>query len=142
MVKRKASSEWKGKLKDGEGNMKLGSGAFEGRYSFLSRFKEGTGTNPEELIAAAHSGCYSMALAASLGGEGYDPESVQTEAVVYLQKVEGDFTITKIHLKNRSKVPGIEEDVFQEIAQDAKKNCPVSKALASIDIELDAELES
>ncbi|MFW6141889.1 MAG: OsmC family protein [Candidatus Saliniplasma sp.] len=142
MVKRKANSVWKGKLKDGEGNMKFGGGAFEGKYSFLSRFKEGTGTNPEELIAAAHSGCFSMALAGSLGEEGYDPESVQTEAVVDLEKVEGDFTITKIHLKNRSKVPDIKEDVFQEIAKDAKENCPVSKALASIDIELDAELMS
>ncbi|MFW5953086.1 MAG: OsmC family protein [Candidatus Natronoplasma sp.] len=142
MVKRKANSEWKGKLKDGEGNMKFGSGAFEGQYSFLSRFKEGKGTNPEELIAAAHSGCFSMALAASLGEEGYDPESVQTEAVVDLQKVDGDFKITTIHLKNHSKVPEIDEEVFQEIAQEAKKNCPVSKALASIDIELAAELKS
>jgi len=142
MVKRKANSEWKGKLKDGEGNMKLGSGAFEGRYSFLSRFKEGKGTNPEELIAAAHSGCFSMALSASLGEEGYDPKSVQTEAIVDLQKVDGDFEITKIKLKNRSKVLEIEKEVFQEIAQEAKKNCPVSKALASVDIELDAELVS
>jgi len=142
MVKRKANSEWKGKLKDGEGNMEFGSGAFEGRYSFLSRFKEGKGTNPEELIAAAHSGCFSMALAASLGEEGYDPKSVQTEAIVDLQMVEDDFKITKIKLKNRSKVPDIEEDVFHGIAQEAKKNCPVSKALASVDIELDAELIS
>lgn len=142
MVKRKADSEWKGMLKDGEGQMRLGSGAFEGKYSFHSRFEDGKGTNPEELIAAAHSGCFSMALAGSLEEEGYDPESVKTEAVVDLQKVEGDFEITKIHLKNRSKIPDIEEDVFQEIALKAKDNCPVSKALAATDIELDMELIS
>ncbi|MFP4143346.1 MAG: OsmC family protein [Thermoplasmata archaeon] len=142
MVKRKADSEWKGMLKDGEGQMRLGSGAFEGKYSFHSRFEDGKGTNPEELIAAAHSGCFSMALAASLEEEGYDPESVKTEAVVDLQKVEGDFEITMIHLKNRSKILDIEEDVFQEIALKAKDNCPVSKALAATDIELDMELIS
>ena len=142
MVKRKSRSEWIGKLKEGEGNMEFGSGAFKGQYSFLSRFKEGEGTNPEELIAAAHSGCFSMALAASLGEEGYEPESVVTEAVVDLENVNGGFEITKIHLKNRSEVSEIEKDVFHEIAQGAKKNCPVSKALSSVDIELDAELIS
>lgn len=142
MVKRKADSEWKGLLKDGEGHMRLGSGAFEGKYSFHSRFEEGKETNPEELIGAAHSGCFSMALAASLEEEGYEPESVKTEAIVHLQKVEGDFKITKIHLKNHSKIPDIEEDVFEEIALKAKDNCPVSKALAATHIELDLELTS
>lgn len=142
MVKRSANSEWKGKLEDGEGHMSLGSGAFEGKYSFHSRFKDGKGTNPEELIAAAHSGCFSMALAVSLEEEGYEPESVDTEAVVDLQNVEGDFEITKIQLKNRSEVPRIEEEEFKEIAHRAKENCPVSKALSATDIELEAELIS
>ena len=142
MPVRKSEAEWKGGLKDGKGKMRLGSGAFEGKYNFSSRFEEGTGTNPEEMIGAAHAGCFSMQLAHLIKKEGYEPESVKTEASVTIEKVEEGFAITSIHLKNKSKIPGIDEDIFKKLAQSAKENCPVSKALAATDISLDAELIS
>lgn len=140
MPVRKADAAWNGGLKDGNGTMRLGSGAFEGRYSFTSRFEEGTGTNPEELIGAAHAGCFSMALAVGLERAGFKPEQVATSARVHLAKGEAGFAITSIELTTEAKVPGIDADTFQQHADGAKENCPVSKALAGVDITLDAKL--
>jgi lipoyl-dependent peroxiredoxin len=141
MAKRQASARWDGSLTDGNGTMRMATGAFEGPYSFQSRFEEGDGSNPEELIAAAHAGCFSMALSAELGRAGNEPESVETDATVHLEKVEGGFAIGRIELSTRARVPGISDDEFQEIANAAKQGCPVSQALAGVDsIELDARL--
>lgn len=140
MPQRKADAIWKGDLKGGKGTMKFGSGAFEGSYTFASRFEEGTGTNPEELIGAAHAGCYSMALSNELAQAGFTPESVETNANVSLGTVDGAPTITKIKLTVKANIPDIDDDEFQEFAEGAKKNCPVSKALAGVDISLDASL--
>jgi osmotically inducible protein OsmC len=140
MALRKAESTWNGTLKDGNGTMEFGGGAFSGQYSFESRFEEGEGTNPEELIAAAHSGCYSMALSAELGKAGHDPERVSTRAEVSLVKGDEGFTINRIRLITEADVPGISEDAFQEIAEAAKSGCPVSRALAGPEIVLDATL--
>ncbi|MCB9377621.1 MAG: OsmC family protein [Holophagales bacterium] len=140
MALRKASAIWNGNLTEGDGTVRLGSGAFEGRYSFASRFEEGTGTNPEELIGAAHAGCFSMAFAAGLAKSGYAPKRVSTEARVHLTKTEAGFSITKVDLVTEAEVPGIDAAVFQEHAQGAKKNCPVSRALAAIEITVDAKL--
>lgn len=120
--------------------MRLQSGAYEGAYSFRSRFEDGDGSNPEELIAAAHAGCYSMALSNVLAEAGYEPESVDTTADVTLRMVDEEPTITEIHLTAEASVPGIEADNFQEYAAAAKEGCPVSKALAGTDITLDASL--
>jgi osmotically inducible protein OsmC len=120
--------------------MALGSGIWEGPFTFASRFEDGDETNPEELIGAAHAGCFSMAFANELDGAGFAPESVETEATVTLDQVDGDFTITKIHLVTEASVPDIDEDEFQEIAAAAKEGCPVSKVLAGAEITLDATL--
>jgi osmotically inducible protein OsmC len=120
--------------------MKLQSGAFEGRYSFSSRFEEGTGSNPEELIAAAHAGCFSMALSGGLGRAGFTPAYVSTQAAVTVEKQEAGFRITKSHLTCEAKVPGMSREAFLEAAQAAKAGCPVSAALASVEITLDATL--
>jgi osmotically inducible protein OsmC len=120
----------------------LGSGAFEGQYSFDSRFANGTGTNPEELIAAAHAGCYSMALAGGLGDAGYKPERVATTADVHINKVEGGFAIQQIDLRTEVDVDGIEEPDFQRIAEATKEGCPVSKVLTGAKITLSAKLSS
>ena len=141
MPTRNAEAQWKGALSDGEGTMKFGSGAFEGRYSFESRFENGTGTNPEELIAAAHAGCFSMALAHALAEAGHPPERVHTTAKVHLERVPGGFEIPRIDLVTEAKVPGMDEDTFMKHAEDTKENCPVSKVLAGADITLDATLE-
>jgi osmotically inducible protein OsmC len=140
MAIRKANAEWKGGLKEGEGKVALGSGAFEGAYSFQSRFEEGSGTNPEELIGAAHAGCYSMALSAALEGAGFSPESVKTEAHVSLVKEGEGFAINKIKLVTNAKIPGISQEDFEKHAQGAKENCPVSKVLTGTDIDLEATL--
>ena len=142
MPVRKASAVWNGGLRDGNGSMKFQSGAFEGKYSFGSRFEEAGGTNPEELIAAAHSGCFSMALSAALGKAGFTPKSINTDASVTLEKVGEGFGITRIDLKTVASVPDIDEAKFREIAQAAKENCPVSKALKAVEITLDARLET
>jgi osmotically inducible protein OsmC len=143
MPKRTANARWNGSLTEGDGTMRMASGAYEGPYSFQSRFEEGDGTNPEELIAAAHAGCFSMALSGELGRAGHDPESVETEAVVHLEKTDGGFAIKRIELNTRARVPGIDEDAFQRAAQAAKEGCPVSQALAAVEtIEVDARLES
>ena len=140
MAKRKASAVWEGTLREGKGTVKLGSGAFEGQYSFASRFEEGTGTNPEELIGAAHAGCFSMALAAGLTKAGHSPTRISTSANVSLEKVGEGFKITTIELTTEGEVPGIDEATFVEQAEGAKKNCPVSQALAGTDIKLNATL--
>jgi osmotically inducible protein OsmC len=141
MPKRKADASWEGSLQEGRGTMRMASGSYEGPYSFQSRFEEGDGTNPEELIAAAHAGCFSMALSGDLGRAGHEPESVETTATVHIEKVEGGFAIKRIELDTRARVPGLDEEEFQRIAEGAKQNCPVSKALGAVDsIELKAEL--
>lgn len=139
MPQRKGSAEWKGGLKDGRGSLSLGSGAYEGGYSFGSRFEEAKGTNPEELIGAAHAACYSMALAAALGKAGHDPKRVSTTATVDLDMSDGP-RIATITLDTEAEVPGIDEAEFQEQAEGAKRNCPVSQALAGVDIRLNARL--
>jgi osmotically inducible protein OsmC len=121
--------------------MRMASGAYEGPYSFQSRFQEGDGTNPEELIAAAHAGCFSMALSLVLGEAGHELDSVETTATVHIDKVGEGFAITRIELDTRARVPGVSEDEFQQAAEAAKKGCPVSQALAAVDsIELRAAL--
>ena len=142
MPTRTATAEWKGSLRDGSGSMKMESGSYEGPFSFQSRFKEGDGTNPEELIGSAHAGCYSMQLSGELGGRGVTPESVQTEARVEVSKVEGGFAISKIDLVTKVRAPGLDESTFQEAAEAAKVNCPVSQALKAVDITLDASLQA
>ena len=141
MPTRTADAEWQGNLQQGQGHMRLGSGSFEGNYSFRSRMGDGSGgTNPEELIAAAHAGCYSMALSAALAGAGFTPTRVHTTARVHFNQVEGGFAINPIDLETEAVVPNIDEATFQRIAQDAKVNCPVSKALAATTINLNATL--
>jgi osmotically inducible protein OsmC len=141
MIVRKSQAEWKGDLKTGAGSIAFGSGAYTGPYSFQSRFESGTGTNPEELIAAAHSGCFSMAFSFALQLAGLTPTRVHTTASVKLEPAPGGgFAITGIDLVTEGVVPGIEDTQFQAIAADAKANCPVSKALASVPISLRATL--
>jgi osmotically inducible protein OsmC len=140
MPVRTSQAEWQGNLKDGKGSVELGSGAFKGSYSFPSRFEDGTGTNPEELIAAAHAGCYSMALSAGLSKAGFTPTRVHTVAKVHLEKVGEGFEITTIELETEAEIPGIENAVFLEQAEAAKKGCPISKALAGPTIKLNAKL--
>ena len=142
MPTRKAEATWNGDLRGGSGTMKLQSGAFQGAYSFGTRFENEAGTNPEELIGAAHAGCFSMAFAASLGKAGFKPRSVHTNAAVHLEKSGEGFAITRIDLSTEADVPDIDESRFREIAEDAKKNCPVSKALQATEITLEARLIS
>lgn len=137
---RTASAKWEGSLRDGSGVMSFGSGAFEGAYSFASRFEDGEGTNPEELIGAAHAGCFSMAFSADLGREGYSPELIETTAKVHLGKVEDKSRITNIQLFTEVKVSGISEEEFQRIAIGSKEGCPVSAALKGVEITLEARL--
>lgn len=141
MPARAASAEWNGSLKDGKGTMKMASGSYQGPYSFASRFESGTGTNPEELIAAAHSGCFSMAFSAGLGKAGFTPTSVKTTATVHLDKLGDGMGIVRIDLDMTAQVPGIDEKTFMEVAEGAKKGCPISKALAAVpEITLKAKL--
>ncbi len=140
MAIRTAEAVWTAGLKDGRGTVKLGSGAYEGAYSFASRFEEGQGTNPEELIGAAHAGCFSMALSAGLERAGHKATKVSTKARVHLEKVGEGFQITKISLHTTAIVPGIDAAKFREFAEAAKSGCPVSRALAGVQIDLDANL--
>lgn len=137
MPVRNASAEWKGTLREGAGTMKLGSGAYEGPFTFASRFESGPGTNPEELIGAAQAGCFSMFLSALLTKAGFTPTRIATTATVHLG--EGP-TITLIELDSEAVVPGLDAAAFQEHAEAAKKNCPISKALAGPEIKLNAKL--
>ena len=143
MPARKATAHWDGPFKEGGGTVALGSGAFEGQYGFKSRFEDGPGTNPEELIGAAHAGCFSMAFSLALGEAGYTPETIDTEATVHFgPDPSGDgFAISKIDLATRARVPDIDATEFEQIANAAKAGCPVSKALKAVDITLDARLE-
>ena len=140
MPVRNATAVWDGAIQQGQGTMKLGSGAFEGRYSFGSRFEEAAGTNPEELIGAALAGCFSMALSGFLGRAGQAPERITTRAKVHIVKESDGFTIQKIELQTEAKVPGMDDAAFQEQARTAKEKCPVSRALAGTEITLDAKL--
>lgn len=142
MPTRSADATWKGNLPDGHGTMRMESGSYEGPYSSQSRFEEGDGTNPEELIAAAHAGCFSMAFANVLDEEGYDPESVETTAEVTLRMLEDGPAITAVTLNTSARVSGIDNDTFQNIAEAAKSGCPVSKALAGAEITVDATLDA
>lgn len=140
MAVRTAEAEWKGDLPGGSGTVESESGALQGAYSFSSRFEEGEGTNPEELIAAAHAGCYAMALSNILDEAGHAPERVWATARVHLEEVDGEPTISRIDLVSEAEVPGIDDAEFQEHAEAAKQGCPVSKALAATAISLDARL--
>lgn len=140
MAVRTADARWQGSLRDGDGRMVTGSGAFDGAYSFGTRFGDEDGTNPEELIGAAHAGCFSMAFAGALGGEGYSPEWIETRARVHLGRKPEGIAITKVELAATGKVAEISKRDFRRIGEEAKRNCPVSKALAGVEIDLDAEL--
>ena len=133
---RKGTARWVGDLKQGSGTLRLGSGAFEGSYSFATRFENAPGTNPEELIAAAHAACYSMAFAAGLSRGGFVPQSVETTATVHLGKIGDANAITGIDLASHAVVPGISAELFKQIGEDAKGGCPVSRALSAVPITL------
>src|SRR4051812_15373613 len=138
-----AQATWNGALKEGDGHVRLGQGAFEGDYSFKSRFEGGEGTNPEELIAAAHAACFSMATSGTLGQAGITPESVETEAAVTLEMVDGTPTITRIVLTATVSAPGADEQQVRAAAEGAKSQCPVSRALAGVqDIQLDLTINA
>jgi len=141
-MKRKASAVWNGGLKDGKGTISTDSGVLSNsQYSFGTRFEEGKGTNPEELIGAAHAGCFSMALSAQLGEAGIKPERIETTATVTLDKSDGGFAITAVHLEVRAKIPGADPQAFEKAANNAKTGCPVSK-LFKAPITMDAKLEA
>src|SRR5688572_32719804 len=140
MPVRNAKAVWTGGLKEGNGTMSLGSGAYQGAYSFSSRFEEGKGTNPEELIAAAHAGCFSMALSSELGKAGRTVERIETQAIVTLLKDAAGFTVTAVHLKVRGKVPGATPPDFNEAATKAKEGCPISRLLKA-EITMETRLE-
>ena len=138
---RSASAVWHGGLKDGKGTLSTQSGTLKDtQYSFGSRFETGVGTNPEELIAAAQAGCFTMALSAQLTDAGLTPDSLETTAAVTLDKTEDGPTVTKIHLKTKTKIPGVEKEQFDELAKKAKEGCPISRLLKAADITLDAQL--
>ena len=140
---RKAEADWNGGIMDGKGTVKLGSGAFEGAYSFKSRFSEDeqTATNPEELIAAAHAGCYTMALSGNLGRAGYAPKNIHTTANVKIEKQGDGFVIPNIDLTTVAEVEGLGDEEFQKIAEETKKTCPVSQVLSGAEISLKATLK-
>jgi len=139
-MKRKASAEWRGDLKGGKGTISTASGVLsETQYSFGTRFEDGIGTNPEELIAAAHAGCFSMALSAQLGNAGLTPESIATTAAVSLDKLESGWAVTAVHLDVTAKIPGASEEAFKTAAANAKAGCPISKLL-NAEITMDAKL--
>ena len=140
MPTRKAHARWEGSLKEGKGEVDFGNGLFKGAYSFASRFEGGKGTNPEELLGAAHAGCFAMALSLVLGNAGFKPDYVDATAHVTVAPQDGGFKITKSHLVCEARVPGIEQAVFTEHAQAAKAGCPVSEALAGTEITLEARL--
>jgi osmotically inducible protein OsmC len=141
MPTRKAEAEWEGNLAEGSGKLKVGSGAFEGPYSFKSRFVEGqAATNPEELLGAAHAGCFTMALTAGLSRAGIKAKRIHTEARVKLEKVGEAFSITQIDLEMEAEIPDVDDAAFQKYALDAKQNCPLSKALAATQISMTAKL--
>ena len=133
MATRNGSAQWRGDLRGGDGDLTVGDGVFKGNYSFSSRFEEGEGTNPEELIAAAHAACFSMALSNILAEHGHAPESVRTTAKVHLGPTDAGPGITRIDLDTEGRVPGIDQEHFEVHAEEAKKGCPVSRALAAVE---------
>ncbi|MCY1141284.1 OsmC family protein [Actinoplanes sp. Pm04-4] len=138
---RSATARWQGNLTEGSGSIKTGKGGIQGNYSFKSRFEEGEGTNPEELIGAAHAGCYSMAFSKALADAGFTPTSVETVAKVHLDKTDAGFSVTRIDLETQGDVPGVDDGTFQKIAEDAKANCPISRLLSpGAEITLSAKL--
>ena len=138
---RKASAVWNGSLKEGKGTISTESKVLSNaQYSFSTRFENGIGTNPEELVAASHAGCFSMALSAQLGNAGITPESIETTAAVTLEKTDAGFTVTKIHLDVTAKIPGVDAAAFQKAAQDAKTGCPISRLLKAAEITMSAKL--
>jgi len=142
-MKRKATAAWMGGLKDGKGIISTASGVLkETQYSFGTRFENGIGTNPEELIGAAHAGCFSMAFSAQLGNAGLTPERIDTQATVTFEKTDAGFTITNIHLDVTAKVPGATQQAFETAADAAKAGCPISRALASVPITMTATLQA
>jgi osmotically inducible protein OsmC len=140
MIDRKSEARWEGTLREGRGSIRLGSGAFEGPFSFGTRFEGAPGTNPEELLGAAHAGCFTLALSMMLTTAGHPPTSLETTATVHLDKVGSEFAITGIDLVTRGKVPGQTQAEFQRLAEDAKGNCIISKALAGVPMRLQATL--
>lgn len=143
MATRNARATWKGNLREGDGTMALGSGIWEGPFTFKSRFEEGQGTNPEELIGAAEAGCFTMQLSASLAEAGHVPDSVETQARVHIRNIDGNPTIAQIELVTHAKVPGLDDATFQQTANTARENCIISRALAGVsNITLEATLES
>nr|WP_221380545.1 OsmC family protein [Actinoplanes polyasparticus] len=138
---RTATARWQGNLTEGSGTIKTGKGGIQGNYSFKSRFEEGEGTNPEELIGAAHAGCFSMAFSKALSDAGFTPTSVDTVAKVHMDKTDAGFSVTRIDLETQGDVPGVDEGTFQKIAEDAKANCPISRLLSpGAEITLSAKL--
>ncbi len=140
MPVRTSEAQWEGPLQSGSGTMRFGGGAYEGAYSFSSRFEEGTGTNPEELIAAAHAGCFSMFLSGALGAAGHEPTRVRTNADVHLTKQDDGFTITAIDLRTEVEAAGLDDETLQKLAEDSKRKCPVSRLLTGATINLQAKL--
>ncbi len=141
MPTRTSDAEWHGTLREGRGHMRFGGGAYDGEYTWASRFSDGGGTNPEELIAAAHAGCYAMALSGDLTKAGHKPDFIRANAEVHLDQVDGKWTIALIELTVGAKVPGVENAEFQKIAEGTKDNCPVSRALGAVKVTVDATLE-
>jgi osmotically inducible protein OsmC len=142
IMQRKASAVWNGDLKAGKGSISTESGTLSNaQYSFLTRFESGVGTNPEELIAAAHAGCFSMALSAQLGGAGFKPEKIETTATVNMEKLEQGWTVTEVFLQVKARVPGVDQASFDKLAAAAKAGCPISRLL-NAKITMDAKLES
>jgi len=140
MKVRKAQAAWEGTLREGRGTVSFGEGAFEGAYSWAGRFEEGPGTNPEELLGAAQAACFTMALSSELTRAGFSPERIETTANVHFEKLEGGWTVTRIELETEARVPGVEEQAFQELAENAKTTCPISRALGSVELVLRAQL--
>ena len=141
MTKRNANAEWQGNVEDGSGTITVGDGVFKGAYSYDSRFGEGEGTNPEQLLAAAHAGCFTMALSNVLSSAGHIPDSLHTDARIQLRNIDGRPSLTRINLDTQGHVPGVDEEQFQSYAEEAKANCPVSRALTGIpEIVLTAKL--
>jgi lipoyl-dependent peroxiredoxin len=139
-IRRKGSAQWKGGLKDGKGTVSTDSGVLkQTQYSFSTRFENGAGTNPEELVAAAHAGCFSMALSAQLGNAGMTPESIDTTATLTMEKLEAGFTVTAVHLEVTARIPGADKEKFDTAAKNAKEGCPISRLL-NTKITMDAKL--
>ena len=142
MPTRTSDAEWQGTLREGHGHMRFGGGAYDGAFTWNSRFSDGGGTNPEELLAAAHAGCFSMALSGDLVKAGYKPKTIRTTAKVHIDQIEGSWTISRVELTCGADVPGIDQAAFARIAEGTRTGCPVSRALGGVKITLDATLKT